>query len=117
MTKTSATASARKSLGEYKPLIVYPDGSTEVCEQSPERADRHTKYGVIKGNRKARGTTYKTRAEAIAVAQAWIDARRAEAITRFAKYSAFDKVDPEVLARTLSRIRQEIAMWGGETGE
>lgn len=103
---TAVTASARKSLGEFKPIIVYPNGKTEVCEQSPERANQHTKYGVIKGNRMARGTTYKTREEAIAAAQAVIDARRDEAIARREHYAAHGKM--------VERITREIKTWGGK---
>lgn len=72
-----AIASARKSLGEYKPLILIKDGSktirSQVIETSPERLDRNTKSGIILGNKFARGNTYSTREEAILVAQAEID--------------------------------------------
>ena len=97
---TIAKASARKSLGEYKPLIVYPNGKTEVCEQSPERSDRNTKQGIVPGNRMARGKTYATKEEATAVAQAWIDARRDDAIASYNKHKT-------------ERLVPEIELWGG----
>ena len=107
----SAKASARKSLGEFKPLIIYPNGSTEVCEKSPERADQYTRNGVIPGNRYARGNTYATREEAIAAAQAVIDARRVDAEQRLALWTSqntngrFD--------RGIAAVRREILTWGG----
>ena len=106
----TAKASARKSLGEYKPLIVYPEGRTEVCEQSPERFDRYTKQGVIKGQRMARGNTYATREEAIAAAQAVIDARRDEAISRYNKYSNHPL---EKIRAMAERVAHEVETWGG----
>jgi hypothetical protein len=102
----SVKASARKSLGEYKPLIVYPNGKTEVCEQSPERATVHTKAGVIRGNRMARGTTYNTRDEAITAAQTVINNRREEALARAAKFA-----DRESFVK---RVLQEARLWGYE---
>lgn len=101
-----AKASARKSLGEYKPLIVYPNGSTEVCEKSPERSDRHTKYGVIKGNKKARGTTYTTKEEAVAAAQKCLDLRLEDAYARYAKY--------EKMGKPTDKIQAEIDLWSGK---
>lgn len=104
---SAAKASARKSLGDFKPLIVYPGGKTEVCEQPPERFDRHTKNGVIPGQRMARGTTYKTREEAVAVAQAWIDLRRADAERRIAEWSLIPGREDSV-----RRVRLEAQLWG-----
>lgn len=101
-----AKASARKSLGEYKPLIVYPSGSTEVCEKSPERQDRYTKHGVIKGNKKARGTTYPTKEEAVAAAQRVIDLRLEDAYARKAKF--------EMFGRPTEKIQAEIDLWSGK---
>ena len=104
--KTAAVASARKSLGEFKPVIVYPTGKTEVCEQSPDRFTRHTKQGIIPRNRMARGNTYATREEAIAAAQEIIDIRREHALDRLTKYSAH----PDAVAR----ITIEARLWGYE---
>jgi len=68
-----AVASARKSLGEYKAVIVIKEGTktlrTQVVEKSPERFDVNTKHGVVEGNRYARGTTHESREAAIEVAQ------------------------------------------------
>jgi hypothetical protein len=104
---TVAKASARKSLGEYKPLIVYPCGRTEVCEQSPDRHDRNTKRGVIKGNKMARGTTYSTRDEAVAAAQEWIDMRREDALDRSANWSKIPGREAGV-----KRAQDEARLWG-----
>lgn len=107
MTKTAATASARKSLGEYKPLIVYPGGKTEVCEQSPERRDYNTKQGMVRGNKMARGKTYATREEAIAVAQEWIEMRREDALRRATEWATIPGREQGV-ARALAEAR----LWG-----
>jgi hypothetical protein len=106
-----AKASARKSLGEFKPLIVYPNGGTEVCEKSPERTDHYTRHGIVPGNRYARGTTYKTREEAIAAAQAVIDARRADAERRLALWTSQNHDGR--LDKGIASVRQEIETWGG----
>jgi hypothetical protein len=105
--KNVAKASARKSLGEYKPLIVYPDGRTEVCEQSPERHDRNTKRGIVKGNRMARGVAYSSKEEAIQAAQDVIDVRRADAIRRIQEWSGIPGRESAV-----ERVRKEAEMWG-----
>ena len=108
---TAAIASARKSLGEYKPLIVYANGSTEVCEKSPERAGLHTRQGYIPGKRMARGTTYANRAEAVVAAQAVIEARRQDAAARLAKYEVSA---PEHLREKIcADVRRELETWGG----
>ena len=88
----SAKASARKSLCEYKPVIVFPNGSTEICQKSPERQDRHTKHGIVKGNRMARGTTYATREEAIAAAQNVINIRREDAEKTYNEWINSDSI-------------------------
>lgn len=106
---TIAVASARKSLGEFKPLIVLGN-KTEVCESSPERCDRYTERGVIKGSRYARGTTYQTRGEAIAAAQLVIDARLADARERLARFSTMNNPQRD---RGIAIVRNEIIMWGG----
>ncbi len=105
-------ASARKSLGEFKPLIVYSDGSTEVCEKSPERSPQYIRgEGMVAGKRYARGTTYTVKADAVAAAQAVIDARLAEAQARLADFEANA---PEHLREKLcARVRNEIEAWGG----
>jgi hypothetical protein len=102
-------ASARKSLGEYKPLIVYPNGKTEVCEKSPERFDRHTKHGVIKGNRLARGNTYATREEAIAAAQDFIDIRRNAALSNIEKWEKIAGRE-----RGVAAAKKEAELWGAK---
>lgn len=106
-----ARASARKSLGEWKPLIVYSNGSTEVCLKSPERQDRHTRRGVVAGNRHARGTTFPQRNEAVAAAQEVIDARRDEAIDRMRSFLA--SPNPEARRKGIERVADEIRIWGG----
>jgi len=105
----TAKASARKSLGEYKPLISYSNGQTEVCEKSPERFDKHTKYGIVKGNRYARGNTYPTREEAILVAQTIIDMRKEDALRRVEKMSNIPGLEKGV-----ERAKQEARRWGWE---
>lgn len=62
-------ASARKSLGEYKPLIVHKSGRTEVVGQRG-----HTERWVALTNsgetyRARRGVTFKSREDAVAYAQ------------------------------------------------
>ena len=82
---TPAVASARKSLGEYKPLIKFGDGRTQVVETNPDRMAVYTKHGRVEGNRYARGATYTNRADAIAAAQKAIDEGLAAAIAHYAK--------------------------------
>jgi hypothetical protein len=48
----------------------------------------------------ARGKTYATKEEATAVAQAWINARRDDAIARYNKHKT-------------ERLVPEIELWGG----
>jgi len=105
----SAKASARKSLSEYKPLIVYPNGQTEVCEKSPERSDRHTKKGVVKGNRMARGNTYLNKEDAIASAQNIINIRRQDALRRYNEWSTIPGRESGA-----ERALQEAILWGAE---
>lgn len=110
----NVVASARKSLGEYKPLLRYSDGSTEVCEKSPERSPQYVRgEGMIAGKRYARGTTYATKIEAVTAAQAVIDARKDEAVERYTKHFAMTQVPAEMRERMLARNRNEIATWGG----
>lgn len=104
-----AVASARKSKGEYKPIIKYPNGKTEVVEQNPERFTKYTPKGEIPGNKYARGNTYTTREEAINAAQNAIDMRLAEAKKRHAKFSEKQK------EKSKDRIQQELALWGEES--
>ena len=99
-----ATASARKSNGEYKPLISFSGGRTEVVEQSSERAGVYTKHGFIAGNRYARGSTYDNRADAIAAAQAEINRRRADLIAHAEKNEA-------LMNRADTYTRQQIEMY------
>lgn len=104
---SACKASARKSLGEFKPLIVYPCGKTEVCEQSPERQERYTKNGPVKGNRLARGNTYLTREEAVEAAQQVIDIRREHALRRLNEWSVIPGRESGV-----ERVRKEAITWG-----
>lgn len=70
-------ASARKSFGSFKPVVVKGDGSTEVCGQRAElrnkvwvdgRPDPKTAY--VQNHR---GVTFQTRDEATAYARACIE--------------------------------------------
>ena len=78
-------AGARKSYGEYKPVIVHPDGRTEICGQNVrwERIEAQTRFYSGPSERLVyrSGVTFKTREEAIAFAQKDIEFRR-EAMTR-----------------------------------
>jgi len=110
MTNRTAKASARKSFGEYKPLIQFSDGSTEVCEKSPERQDRYTKRGLIPGKRMARGKTYPTREEAVAVAEEIIAMRLAHTEAQFA-----DLLNrPNASASAIAYVKASIALWSGK---
>ena len=102
---TPAVASARKSLGEYKPLIKV-GGRTEVVEQNPDRFARNTRGGMVQGNRYARGTTYSNRGDAIAAAQRMIDSRLADAIARHADFTVNQ---PNYRGQCI----REILVWGG----
>ena len=98
MRTITAKASARKSTGEYKPIVVIGNKTT-VVEQNPERFDVNTRNGVVKGNKFARGNTYPTREDAIAAAQRYIDFRLEEATARFNKYG-------------VDKIKREMVLWG-----
>lgn len=88
-------ASARKSLGEFKPLIVHDSGRTEVVGRRGT-----TEHWVALTNsgetyRPRRGVTFKERADAVAYAQRHIErltefkARKAkEREQRHARYAA-----------------------------
>ena len=95
MTIETAQASARKSYGEYKPVVRLPGGRTRVTEQS-----------LV--SKRSRGTLYATRPEAVAAAQRYIDAARADAEARLAKYLAQGRT-----GRGIACLRAEVAMWGG----
>lgn len=59
------TPSARKSLGEYKPLLMRKEGALRWTEVLARAAARN-----VDGNKTfARGTVFKTREEAIAYAE------------------------------------------------
>ena len=109
----SVRASARKSPrwgGEYKPVIVYPNGRTEIVEQSSERFDKYTQRGVIPGYTYARGNTYANREDAVAAAQRWIEACLAGAIEARARHALRypDKVEDRAKHHDAA-----IALWGG----
>lgn len=81
-------ASARKSLGEFKPLIIHASGRTEVVGQRG-----HTEHWIALTNggetyHARRGVTFKTREEAVAYAQARIDRLTEFAAKRRAEYEA-----------------------------
>ena len=66
-------ASARKSLGEYKPLIIHSSGRTEVVGQ---RGTTELWVALTNGGstyRARRGVTFADRTDAIAHAQKVID--------------------------------------------
>lgn len=81
-------ASARKSLGEFKPLIVHASGRTEVVGQrgNTEHWVALTNSGETYHAR--RGVTFKTREEAIEYAQRRIDRLNEFAAKRRAEYEA-----------------------------
>lgn len=104
-----ARANARKSLGEYKPVIQFIENGrvkrTQVCEQGLEF--RYTPDGPECINRFARGATYKNRNDAIAAAQWQIDARLARVL---------ETMDKQVRAghpERAKRFEGEIICWGG----
>lgn len=84
-------ASARKSFGEFKPVIVHDDGRTEVVGKReralvwvPGQAGMHPLPGGP--THFVRGKTFAAKADAVAYAQRHIDARiaaRAEWAKRF----------------------------------
>lgn len=83
-------ASARKSYGSYKPIIVSPDGRTEVCGQRREtrylvwvdgKPDPKTMYVT-----NHRGLTFPSREEAVQYAYRCIGARVADAEKRLAGF-------------------------------
>jgi|GEM_PF-5243327 len=83
---------ARKSLGEYKPLITPPNGRTEVLGQAGhlQRIQAQTKFysgpdSVWHGKR---GKVFQTREEAISYAEAQIAFRLARDAERAAAYAA-----------------------------
>jgi len=89
-------ATARKSLGEYKPVIRYASGRTEICGQNARliREFAQTKFGHCSERIKyKRGVTFASRNDAIAYAQRVIDQRhekQAEALTNLARAGLYD---------------------------
>lgn len=100
-----AVATARKSLGVYKPVIAV-GARTEVVEQSPDRFARNTRDGMVTPNSFARGTTYASRDDAVAAAQRMIDSRLADAVARHADFTANRPA-------YRGQIIREILIWGG----
>ena len=100
-----AVASARKSLGAYKPIIKVA-GRSEVVEQNPDRFARNTRDGMVTPNSFARGTTYASRDDAVAAAQRMIDSRLADAMARHADFTANRPAYK-------GQIVREILTWGG----
>lgn len=88
-------AAARKSFGEYKPMIRHANGRTEICGQRSKtfQIQAETKFysGPSEITKHYRGVTFPTRAEAVAFAQADIEyriQRRREAIGRWEAMAA-----------------------------
>lgn len=88
-------ASARKSYGEYKPLIVHPSGRTEVVGQRGhlERIQPQTKFydGPLEVWHAHRGVTFKSREEAVRYAQQHIDRLIENRARKLAEYEARQK--------------------------
>jgi hypothetical protein len=110
-------ASARKSAGEYKPLLKLPGGKTKVLEQSLERTGvycpRLKQY--VNQNRMARGNTYATRAEAVAAAQAHIDGEIARLESQLAKYESMHaESNDDFMVRGINSTKKELSFWKGE---
>lgn len=84
--------SARKSFGEYKPMIRHTDGRTEICGQRSRtfQIQAETKFysGPSEVTKHYRGATFKTRAEAVAFAQRDIDFRIGRQREAVAKWEA-----------------------------
>ena len=83
-------ASARKSYGSYKPIIVSPNGRTEVCGQRREtrylvwvdgKPDPKTMYVT-----NHRGLTFTSREEAVQYADRCIGAKVTDAEKRLARF-------------------------------
>lgn len=90
-------ASARKSLGEYKPLIVHENGRTEVVGKRGRTEHWRALTNCGETYRPQRGVTFADRDEAVAYAQRHIDRlneakarrdlQRAERHARYAQQS------------------------------
>jgi hypothetical protein len=110
------TASARKSQGEYKPVAKYPCGKTEVLQQSDEQTYTTAAYDQNRRiyNACARGTTYATRAEAIAAASAIIAERiafdLANAHKNLSIIEGLTNPTPQQL-RSIQSIKDQIEYW------
>ena len=109
---TNVIASARKSKGEYKPMIKWPSGRTEIVEQAEERRPIYNpETGTYhRADKYARGTTYANRSEAIAAAQAEIDHRPAETTKRRDEFAK----SPNERIRTegVERVEREMRLFG-----
>ncbi len=74
-------ASARKSYGEYKPVIIYDNGRTEICGKKGYvvQEQAQTQFGYSSERTIfQRGKTFKERQDAVDYAQAVIDRRQRE---------------------------------------
>ncbi len=81
-------AGARKSLGEYKPLVIHSSGRTEVVGQ---RGTEELWVALTNGGstyRARRGVTFATRKDAVAYAQKTIDRTNERIAKSKAAYSA-----------------------------
>ena len=108
----TATASARKTNGEYKPLVKFPGNSRRkslVVEQSPERRDFHNGHEWVPGNKYARGNVYASREEAVAAAQRYIDQQLQRAIADRARQIELYGG----MGRHLKWADATVALWGG----
>ena len=108
----AAQASARKSNGEYKPLVKFPGNSIRkslVVEQSPERRAHHNGHEWVPGNKYARGNVYASREEAVAAAQRYIDLQLQRAVdNRTRQIELYGET-----GRHLKFANAEVALWGG----
>ncbi|CEG08748.1 hypothetical protein BN961_02166 [Afipia felis] len=88
-------ASARKSFGEYKAVIVYPNGRTEIlgkCERPLIWRGKEALPGGL--THFVRGKTFANREDAIARAQREIDglfANHTAAVAKFNSHAALAK--------------------------
>lgn len=88
------TASARKSLGEYKPMIKHASGRTEIVGRRGYNEHWIALTNAGETWRWRRGLTFTDRDDAVAYAQKHIDdleqaiaRRKAERVERHARYA------------------------------
>lgn len=81
-------ATARKSLGEYKPVIIHDSGRTEVVGKRGHTEHWQALTNCGETYRPRRGVTFTTKEDAIAYAQKHIDRLTEFAARRRAEYAA-----------------------------